>query len=1158
MCLQNNNHPPLPRETTPVDRYTEFLANANANALPQTLPQLVETFQNLSEDEKCIVRGQSAPAWLQLSNKIVRFTVDIFAPRGGTYSARGREISNNIKNEYIDILSELGFTIRNPPTGRQTTMEEVVLSRIGRGATSSISEDDQLMAANLLNLVIYAHAHAPIPILNRKNLTGQAREQLETDLTGIHDRNEMRNLLQNTIAMCLQSTNRPPLPRETTPVDHHPPLPRETTPVDRYAEFLKESIVSQLDLLRRAVEENIRHTGIVEGLKITIEYFEQAKQIPTGAFNYKPRFPSADFKEMIQNSLKHMKIDDSTKDKNHKPDPKSQASHANDSIDPGKDTKISGRQRKSSALDDSKGGDKTKNNLLSAKRLYESKKRQKRTEKSNVQTSQVEVGGCTEGIAEGLKITIECFEQAKQIPAGAFIPRFPSADFKEIIIYLIDGLKVSVLHHPERIGSFKANLFPLFTAFEQFCEICFQNYALKYMTVCGHCSQTRAAGVASNNNNDFWDGNDSSARGSGDSDDSSSGAGNGSDGSSSGAGRDSTRNSQASGYRGSTRQNAANNDAAVCFAVHLEDGKSRFEIKRDSTLDGFTVVYKQDADEDSFVITTEDSISVLPDMAPSSTNQLEQNDSNCSFGNGSDDFDVIPLQNSLKHIKIDDSTEDKNHKPDPKPQASHANDSIDPGKDTKISGRQRKSSALDDSKGGDKTKNNLLSAKRLYESKKRQKSDPGSIVSCLITNMEESLSEVDYQHFYLYEIWSMSKDDKIMRKILMATTVTSKIANAMKTHPSSNRIQEAACGVIHSLSSDSESRVEIVRVGLVDCVLEAALQVHKRDPYIVETGIAALRLLSKEPVACEKMKEWNAIAPICEGMRTHQKNRKVQTEGCYLLANLAITCEDGNNTVHKAQRYELRAIMTPLEMYKDSQEDVTLAACFALKSYTWRKENLELLAAEYQNILDVVQTMATSNAKYKERLDGVIRRLQRYRGRKNEEQEIELASTVTHVLYILKKKRDSNRIFLFCIRSMVRLATENETAIEPTTERQIAELVITGLKTTFKSCIDIVIECCRLLNLMALRKATFRQVIVEVGGCTVLAEMFERHRKNVEVKINISKILKELSIERACWSEFEAASVGGANAIVDEMMTTSPSDAQIEENALVILNNFMK
>jgi hypothetical protein len=244
------------------------------------------------------------------------------------------------------------------------------------------------------------------------------------------------------------------------------------------------------------------------------------------------------------------------------------------------------------------------------------------------------------------------------------------------------------------------------------------------------------------------------------------------------------------------------------------------------------------------------------------------------------------------------------------------------------------------------------------------------LIEIVVSSMDSFPSVERFQSFCLQSIWKSCKaNTEACTALLMASNLHKNIMKAVKSFPSSKKVQEYGCKIVFAIAAHSSNRVVLVRSGACSCLAEA-MGNFIENVSLVRNVIGALRNLSLDTEAREKLNLIPAWKGTVKAMRHNSKDAAIQRDGCALLSNLAVDAE--NKVVLSVTNEVLGAVIHALEIHC-SDASVVTSACFALKNFTYEDSNLRSMS-RIHNIFNVLQV--ASELTGHEEMDVIVERLQ--------------------------------------------------------------------------------------------------------------------------------------------------------------------------------------
>ncbi|KAL7534450.1 hypothetical protein ACHAXR_005886 [Thalassiosira sp. AJA248-18] len=214
------------------------------------------------------------------------------------------------------------------------------------------------------------------------------------------------------------------------------------------------------------------------------------------------------------------------------------------------------------------------------------------------------------------------------------------------------------------------------------------------------------------------------------------------------------------------------------------------------------------------------------------------------------------------------------------------------------------------------------------------------VTQALIHDNATSMS-MDLALFCLTTLWVLArKSDENKRKIIFEDATFDVIIEAMQIYRErSAEIQTRACGVLWSLSMDSNDRKHVSQGGGCEAILSAMLMYMEEDALQV-MALGAMKVLSFDNIGKATLRSRGALTIVADVMRKHIHNPTIQSEGCVILGNLAV--DDASKSVTPVSDKDIEAVVNAILAHPDSLE-VHEAACFTLMSLASSAINVELI-----------------------------------------------------------------------------------------------------------------------------------------------------------------------------------------------------------------------
>lgn len=244
------------------------------------------------------------------------------------------------------------------------------------------------------------------------------------------------------------------------------------------------------------------------------------------------------------------------------------------------------------------------------------------------------------------------------------------------------------------------------------------------------------------------------------------------------------------------------------------------------------------------------------------------------------------------------------------------------------------------------------------------------LIEILLSSMDSFPSMERFQSFCLQSIWKSCKvNTEACAASLMASNLHENIMKAMKSFPSSRKVQEYGCMIVFAITTHSSSRVVLIRSGVCSFLAEA-MGSFMESVSLVRNVIGALRNLSLDTEAHEKLNSIPAWKGTVEAMRLNSEDAAIQRDGCALLSNLVVDAE--KRVVLSISNEVLGAVIHALETHR-SDVSVLTSACFALKNFAYEESNRRLMSREHNffKILQIARKLTGHDE-----IDLIVERLQ--------------------------------------------------------------------------------------------------------------------------------------------------------------------------------------
>jgi hypothetical protein len=233
------------------------------------------------------------------------------------------------------------------------------------------------------------------------------------------------------------------------------------------------------------------------------------------------------------------------------------------------------------------------------------------------------------------------------------------------------------------------------------------------------------------------------------------------------------------------------------------------------------------------------------------------------------------------------------------------------------------------------------------------------VKDCMQINSDEQAIEVvrqalmgteslDLALFCLTTLWVLvRKSDENKHHVLYGSkheetlddeTPFGAIITAMATFIESGEIQTRACGVIWSLSMNSNDRKDVAQLGGCQAILEAML-VNPDDEALQVMALGALKVLSFNVVGQSSLRQISASSVVAGSMQRHISNPSIQSEGCAIILNLAT---GPNHFIIPVTEEEIDAVVHSILSHPESSSTQE-GAIFALMSLSSSPVNIELM-----------------------------------------------------------------------------------------------------------------------------------------------------------------------------------------------------------------------
>jgi hypothetical protein len=197
------------------------------------------------------------------------------------------------------------------------------------------------------------------------------------------------------------------------------------------------------------------------------------------------------------------------------------------------------------------------------------------------------------------------------------------------------------------------------------------------------------------------------------------------------------------------------------------------------------------------------------------------------------------------------------------------------------------------------------------------------LIEILASSMDSFPSVERFQSFCLQYIWESCKTNtEAYATSLMASTLHENIMKAVKSFPSSEKVQEYGCKIVFALAAHSSNRVVLVRSGVCSFLAEAMAN-FMENVSLVRNVVGALRNLSLDTEAREELNSIFAWKGTVEAMRRNSEDAAIQRDGCALLSNLAVDAK--KKVVLSVSNEVLGAVVYAIESHRSDMSVVTSA-----------------------------------------------------------------------------------------------------------------------------------------------------------------------------------------------------------------------------------------
>mmetsp|Transcript_42609 Transcript_42609/g.90611 ORF Transcript_42609/g.90611 Transcript_42609/m.90611 type:complete len:482 (+) Transcript_42609:121-1566(+) len=194
--------------------------------------------------------------------------------------------------------------------------------------------------------------------------------------------------------------------------------------------------------------------------------------------------------------------------------------------------------------------------------------------------------------------------------------------------------------------------------------------------------------------------------------------------------------------------------------------------------------------------------------------------------------------------------------------------------------------------------------------------------------------------FCLTKLWTLARRSLENKRIIFdGRTLEAIIETMMVYRDMSADIQTTACGLLWTLSMEPEDRKHVAQSGGCDAILKA-MEAHTDVGGLQVMALGALKVLSSSSQSKASMKLRRTASVVADVMQKHAYKPAVQTQGCYILGNLAVS--DANRFVHAVAQEEISAVVNGI-LANPENLGVHEAACFTLMSLACSAANVELI-----------------------------------------------------------------------------------------------------------------------------------------------------------------------------------------------------------------------
>ena len=173
---------------------------------------------------------------------------------------------------------------------------------------------------------------------------------------------------------------------------------------------------------------------------------------------------------------------------------------------------------------------------------------------------------------------------------------------------------------------------------------------------------------------------------------------------------------------------------------------------------------------------------------------------------------------------------------------------------------------------------------------------------------------------------------------------------AMLHHKSSALIHRLGCELLGFFSSDPIDIRSLQRAGVCVSVVQTTIVKHVRVQDTMRAAISLLRHMTHDPDIRESLRDMDAYAYLVAVLRSHVNDIIVQCDGVALLSNVAL---DSDNEMTSVPKDVLEAVVSTMFTHMHRGPDVIKSACFALKNFSFHKDNLRFLM-EIEGVNDIL------------------------------------------------------------------------------------------------------------------------------------------------------------------------------------------------------------